>query len=116
MTLASDSFEKELSHLNELVHLPKRLLILAALEPHPSCAFGFLMDTTGLTHGNLGSHLTKLEGAGLVQTEKRFVGKKPQTVVRLTGQGRDAIERYWKRMEELAKQGKKRRRFFGKGS
>lgn len=110
------AFEKELSHLDELVHQPKRLSILAALEPHSDCPFSLLMDTTGLTQGNLSSHLIKLEGAGLVRTEKRFVGKRPQTIVGLTKDGRKAIERYWKRMEELAKQGKKRRRIFGKGS
>lgn len=111
-----DGFEKELSHLDELVHQPKRLSILAALEPHEYCEFRFLMDTTGLTHGNLGSHLGKLEDAELVHMEKLFVDKKPQTRVRLTDRGRTTIEEYWRRMEEIAQEGKRRRRLFGKGS
>jgi DNA-binding MarR family transcriptional regulator len=45
--------------------------------------------------------LSKLEEAGLVETEKRFVNKKTQTLVRLTGEGRGTIESYWKEMEEL---------------
>lgn len=113
---ASEGFEKELSHLDELVHQPKRLAILAALEPHEYCEFRFLMDTTGLTYGNLGSHLGKLEEAELLCSHKLFVDKKPQTRVSLTEEGRDTIEEYWKRMEELAQERKQRRRFFRKSA
>jgi DNA-binding MarR family transcriptional regulator len=63
--------------------------------------FVFLQRTTGLTKGNLSSHLTKLEDAGLVAIEKRFVRKKPNTNVALTALGRKRIARHWEQLERL---------------
>jgi DNA-binding transcriptional ArsR family regulator len=70
--------------LDRLIHEPGRLAILTVLSSVKSADFVFLQRTTGLTKGNLSSHLTKLEEAGLVQIEKRFVLKKPNTNVELT--------------------------------
>jgi DNA-binding MarR family transcriptional regulator len=61
----------------------------------------FLQRITGLTKGNLSSHLTKLQEAGLVEIEKRFVDKKTQTLARLSSAGREAVESYWREMDEL---------------
>jgi DNA-binding MarR family transcriptional regulator len=47
------------------------------------------------------AHLSKLEGAGLIQIHKRFNGKKPQTLVSLTKEGIVAIERHWKQLERV---------------
>jgi len=63
--------------------------------------FVFLQRTTGLTKGNLSSHLTKLEEAGLVNIEKRFVRKKPNTSVELTPAGRERIKHHWDQLERL---------------
>ena len=52
------------------------------------------MRVTGLTWGNLSSHLTRLEAAGYVAIEKEFVKKKPHTMARLTETGRDALAKY----------------------
>ena len=60
-----------------------------------------MLRITGLTKGNLSSHLLKLEEAGLVEIEKRFVKKKPQTLARLSDSGQQTLEGYWKEMEEL---------------
>jgi DNA-binding MarR family transcriptional regulator len=71
-----------------------------------SCAsadYLFLQRLTGLTGGNLSSHLTKLEEVGLLQMEKRFVDKKPNTQVQITEKGRQAIEQYWIQLETLHK-------------
>jgi DNA-binding PadR family transcriptional regulator len=56
--------------------------------------FGFLETVCRLSKGNLSSHLSKLEAAGLVAIHKRFRGKRPLTRVAITGGGRDALERY----------------------
>ena len=90
-----------LQSLNRLVHEPARLAILVALSACEKADFVFLLNITGLTKGNLSSHLSKLEEAGLVEIEKRFVEKKTQTLVRLSDAGRQTIESYWKEMEEL---------------
>ena len=92
---------EELATLDRLVHEPARLAILTALSACSSADFLFLQRLTGLTKGNLSSHLSKLEEAGLVQIDKQFVGKTPNTLLRLTDTGRAAIERHWRQLEEL---------------
>ena len=98
--MSTTPFE-QLANLDRRVHDPARLAILTALSSCERADFLFLLRITGLTKGNLSSHLSKLEEAGLVEIEKRFVEKKTQTLVRLSGSGRQAIESYWKEMEEL---------------
>jgi len=92
---------EQLANLDRRVHDPARLAILTALSSCERADFLFLLRITGLTKGNLSSHLSKLEEAGLVEIEKRFVRKKTQTLVRLSDTGRNTIESYWKEMEEL---------------
>ena len=94
---------EQLANLDRRVHDPARLSILTALSACERADFLFLQRITGLTKGNLSSHLSKLEEAGLVETEKRFVNKKTQTLIRLTGEGRGAIEDYWREMEQVRK-------------
>ena len=92
---------EELAGLDKLIHEPARLAILTALSACQSADFLFLQRLTGLTTGNLSSHLSKLEEAGLVEIEKHFIGKKPNTQIRLTDVGREAIESHWQRLERL---------------
>ena len=63
--------------------------------------FVFLRRQTGLTGGNLSSHMGKLEAAGYVDVEKSFVDKRPQTMFRLTEAGWAAFQDYRTTMEEL---------------
>jgi DNA-binding transcriptional ArsR family regulator len=93
-----------LAGLDRLIHEPARLAILTALSACESADFMFLQRLTGLTRGNLSTHLSKLEGGGLVQIVKQFVGKRPNTSVRLTAAGRGAIERHWRQLESLRKE------------
>jgi DNA-binding MarR family transcriptional regulator len=87
--------------LDRLIHEPGRLAILTVLSSVRAADFVFLQRTTGLTKGNLSSHLTKLEEAGLVEIHKRFVGKKPNTNVTLTPVGKQRIARHWDQLERL---------------
>jgi DNA-binding MarR family transcriptional regulator len=87
--------------LDRLIHEPGRLAILTVLSSVQAADFVFLQRTTGLTKGNLSSHLTKLEEAGLITIEKRFVGKKPNTNVTLTPIGKQRIARHWDQLERL---------------
>jgi DNA-binding transcriptional ArsR family regulator len=87
--------------LDRLVHEPGRLAIMTVLVSVTDADFTFLLRATGLTKGNLSSHLTKLEAAGLVAVEKRFVRKKPNTSVALTALGRERITRHWEQLERL---------------
>jgi DNA-binding MarR family transcriptional regulator len=92
---------EEMSTLNRLVHEPARLAILTALSGCQTADFPFLQSLTGLTKGNLSGHLGKLEQGGLVEIQKTYEGKVPHTALRLTSAGRHAIERHWRRLEQL---------------
>ena len=80
--------------LDRLIHEPARLMILVLLMQVKEVDFVFLLNETGLTRGNLSSHLTKLEEGGLIATEKRFVNRKPQTVCWMTEKGKQQLTAY----------------------
>lgn len=90
---ASDDF-RLLTEINRTIHEPARLLIIAHLYVVESADFLFLERQTGLTAGNLSSHLSKLEDAGYVAIKKHFVDKVPRTLLSLTGKGRKAFRVY----------------------
>lgn len=87
--------------LDRMIHEPARLAIMTVLSSVESADFTFLQQVTGLTKGNLSSHLTKLEEAGLLAIDKRFVMKKPRTSAGLTKLGRTRIEAHWHQLEKL---------------
>ena len=87
--------------LDRLVHEPGRLAIPTVLSSVTDADSVFLQHATGLTNGNLSSHLTKLEEAGLVAIEKRFVRKKPNTNIALTEVGRMRITQHWEQLDHL---------------
>ncbi len=92
---------EDVDPLDRLVHEPARLVILTALASCASADFVFLQRVTRLTNGNLSAHLSKLSDAGLVSIEKRFIDRKPNTLVAITPKGRHAVEEHWARLEQL---------------
>jgi len=90
-----------LADIDQIIHAPARLMILAYLYVVESVSFVFLTHLTGLTWGNLSTHLSKLEDAGYVTIEKEFQGKKPHTMIRLTDRGRTAFREYKQRMQQV---------------
>ncbi len=87
--------------IDRAIHEPARLLITAHLYVVESADYVFLMGNTGLTWGNLSSHLSKLEATGYVEITKEFVEKKPHTMVKLTEEGRTAFDTYRRQMKAL---------------
>ena len=87
--------------VDPLIHAPARLGVLTYLYVVDSSDFVFLKNMTGLTWGNLSTHLSKLEEAGYVATEKQFRGKKPHTMIRLTEKGRAAFRAYKEHMQRV---------------
>ena len=75
--------------------------VLAVLYAVESADFLFLRRQTGLTKGNLSSHLSRLEDAGYVEVKKEFVDKIPRTLLRLTDGGRQAFENYRRNMLQV---------------
>jgi DNA-binding MarR family transcriptional regulator len=100
MTESTKSDLASLADLDRLVHEPGRLMLMAVLYVIDSADFTFLMNQTGLTWGNLSAHLSKLEEAGYVSVEKTFKGKRPNTMLQLTPQGRQAFRAYLQTMKQ----------------
>ena len=84
--------------IDKLIHEPARLQMLANLYVVESADFTYLMRQTGLTWGNLSSHMSKLEEAGYIEVTKQFKDKRPNTTLRLTANGRRKFEEYRKQI------------------
>ena len=91
----------ELPELNPVIHGKLRLALLSLLSGVEEAEFTWLRSKTGSTDGNLGAQLLKLEEAGYVAIEKKFVQRKPQTLYRMTDAGREALTRYVQALKQL---------------
>jgi DNA-binding MarR family transcriptional regulator len=87
--------------VDRLIHEPARFQVMALLYVIESADFTFIMNQLGLTWGNLSAHITKLEEGGYVTVEKGFKGKRPQTMLSLTKQGRQAFQTYRQTMKQM---------------
>lgn len=76
-------------------------MIMAQLYIVESADFLFLQNQTGMTPGNLSSHLNKLESAGYVEVTKEFMDRKPHTALALTKNGREAFNKYLRRVRNF---------------
>ena len=89
------------NEIDRLVHEPARLMLMAVLYVIDSADFTFLMNQTGMTWGNLSAHMSKLEEAGYIEVAKSFKGKRPNTMLSLTPQGRSAFQAYRVKMKHV---------------
>ena len=90
-----------LADIDQVIHAPARLMVLTYLYVVESADYVFLIRLTGLTWGNLATHLAKLEEAGYIAINKEFKGKKPHTTISLTKQGRSAFREYKKSLQQV---------------
>ena len=98
--MPTDLNVRQFAELDRIVHEPARLAIMAILFTVESADFLYLLHSTGLTKGNLSSHLMRLEEAGYVQITKSFRGKTPLTTCALTDAGRTAFQSYRERLRQ----------------
>lgn len=91
----------DLPELDPVIHGKVRLALLSLLSGVEEAEFTWLREKTGSTDGNLGSHLLKLEDAGYVEVDKRFVARKPVTLYRMTERGRSALTGYVEALKKL---------------
>jgi DNA-binding MarR family transcriptional regulator len=92
--------------LNETIHQPVRLRIMAALttlEAGEKVDFTYLRNLLKVTDGNLGAHLRKLEEAGYIAVNKIFVERKPRTYVSATPDGRKVFQEHVAALESILK-------------
>jgi DNA-binding MarR family transcriptional regulator len=88
--------------LDRVLHEKARLGILSSLTANPQgLVFTELKSLCGLTDGNLSRHMQVLQDAGLVEIWKGSQGKRPQTLVRLTEQGRARFMEYIGVLEQI---------------
>ncbi|SDQ42204.1 winged helix-turn-helix domain-containing protein [Thermostaphylospora chromogena] len=87
--------------LDEVIHAPVRLSIMAALAAAEKADFRFLRDTIEVSDSLLSKHIVILEEAGYVHVEKGFVGKRPRTWLSLTPRGREAFTKYTEVLRQI---------------
>ncbi len=90
-----------LADIDQVIHSSARLMILVHLYVVTSLDYVFLKNQTGLSWGNMATHLNRLEEAGYISIEKGYQGKKPHTMISLTRQGRDAFRNYKRSMQQV---------------
>ena len=90
--------------LDRVIHEKARLSVLTSLVAYPKgLVFGDLKQMCGLTDGNLSRHLQVLQEAGLVAIEKGYDHNRPQTIVRLTAEGRQRYLGYLEVLEQVVR-------------
>jgi len=95
-----------MAELNETIHQPVRLRIMAALvtlEAGSEVDFTYLRNLLEVTDGNLGAHLRKLEEAGYIAVNKTFIERKPRTFVSATAAGRKVFQEHVAALESILK-------------
>lgn len=78
-----------------------RLAVATLLMVNDRLDYSQLVKLLGVSDGNLASNMTAMEKAGYVAVEKRFVGKRPKTAYSLTPEGREAVTKHLKALEEI---------------
>ena len=101
MPTDKDAAGRRLQDVDRLIHEPSRYNIMALLYVVERAEYLFVLNHTGMTSGNLTAHVAKLEKAGYLSIQKKFVLKKPKTFLRLTPLGRKAFEDYRSGMQKL---------------
>ena len=96
--------EPALPVLDPVIHAQPRLRVtvaLAALGDGDRISFPRLQELTGMTAGNLATHLRKLEEAGYLDVTKSYRRRTPVTWLSLTTAGRQALDQYTTALQAL---------------
>jgi DNA-binding MarR family transcriptional regulator len=90
--------------LDRVIHERARLSVLTSLLTNPKgLTFGDLKQLCALTDGNLSRHLSVLEKAKLVEILKGHDRNRPQTICRITANGRKRYLEYLSTLEQVVK-------------
>lgn len=88
--------------LERVLHEKARLGIMTSLVTRPEgVLFTELKRLCALTDGNLSRHLDVLREAGLVEVWKGFENRRPQTLCRLSAEGRQRFVAYLEELEQV---------------
>jgi DNA-binding MarR family transcriptional regulator len=90
--------------LDRVLHEKARLGIMTSLVTKPDgLLFGELKRLCALTDGNLSRHLDVLHQAGLVEIWRGFENRRPQTLCRLSPEGRQRFLSYLEELEQVVR-------------
>ncbi|MBT3669601.1 MAG: transcriptional regulator [Chloroflexi bacterium] len=92
---------KSIANIDKIIHEPARLMILSFLYVVDHADFTFTLNQTGMTRGNLSTHMSKLENAGYIEVSKKFLIKRPLTIFKLSKKGRKSFEKYQVELQAL---------------
>lgn len=93
--------EASINQLDDIIHAKARLGIMSILMTYGKSDFTHLKKKLGLSDGNLGAHIRKLEEAEYIVVEKTFVRRKPKTVCELSEKGKEAYKHYLETLEKI---------------
>ena len=94
---------KHIGEIDKVLHSPPRLMIVAVLAAFEEVDFLYLLNETGLTKGNLSTHLSRLEEEGYIDVTKTYQDKRPLSLYRLNSSGRQALKVYRKQLRGILK-------------
>jgi DNA-binding MarR family transcriptional regulator len=90
--------------LDRVIHERARLSVLTSLLTNPKgVSFNDLKQLCALTDGNLSRHLGVLEKAKMVEILKGHDRNRPQTICRITANGRKRYLEYLSTLEQVVK-------------
>ena len=88
--------------LDEVIHAPVRFSVMATLAAAEEAEFGFVRDGVQVSDSVLSKTVATLERAGYVEVRKGYVGKRPRTWLRLSGDGRRAFDAHVAALRAIA--------------
>jgi DNA-binding MarR family transcriptional regulator len=88
--------------LDDVIHSPVRLSIMATLAAAEKAEFAFVRDTVEITDSALSKQVATLEKSGYVKVTKGYVGKRPRTWLSLSKSGRVAYDRHLAALRDIA--------------
>lgn len=92
-----------INNLNKLFDSRVRLGIMSALMVNASVNFKELKELLQITDGNLASHIKALEDNGILKVEKGFIGRKTNTIYRITKKGEKLFKAHIDALEKMIK-------------
>src|SRR5664279_1959469 len=92
-----------IENLNKVFDSRVRLGIMSALMVNDEINFNDLKQLISVTDGNLASHIKSLEESGYIKVNKGFIGRKTNTVYKVTKSGKKAFQNHIDALEKMIK-------------
>ena len=80
---------------------PTRMAIIVLLAMYEEADFTFLKNELGMSDGNLGANMRKLEDENYITSRKMFVGRKPKTSYRINAYGLEKLKNFIESMKKV---------------